>query len=159
MSQTSRTGTPSGTSGPTSRSRAPEAPIPREPVDTVHEAYSFACLRCGHGWEQEYDVQRFVDQDGHEFFLHLADGHRVPSPLTRPTCFNCGGHVVRIMQAGRVAAAKAALRGTASGDTDSARGGMEAHVPSERSRPRDDGGGAASGGRRRSLWSRIFGAG
>ncbi|KPC90454.1 hypothetical protein ADL27_35685, partial [Streptomyces sp. NRRL F-6602] len=65
MSQTSRTGTPSGTSSPTS-----EAPIPRAPVDTVHEAYSFACMRCGHGWEQEYDIQHFSDRDGHEFFLY-----------------------------------------------------------------------------------------
>ncbi|WP_436738421.1 hypothetical protein [Streptomyces sp. BBFR102] len=152
MSQTSRTGTPTGTSSPASG-----APIPRAPHDTMHEAYSFACLRCGHGWEQEYDIQRFTDQDGHEFFLYLADGHRVPSPLSRPTCFNCGGHVVRIMQAGRVAAAKAALRGTASGGS-AARGGMEAHVPSERSTPREDTGAAAAGSRR-SIWSRIFGHG
>ncbi|MEU7374675.1 hypothetical protein [Streptomyces albidoflavus] len=146
MSQTSRTGTPSGTSSPTS-----EAPIPRAPVDTVHEAYSFACMRCGHGWEQEYDIQRFTDRDGHEFFLYLADGHRVPSPLSRPTCLNCGGHVVRIMQAGRVAAAQAAMHGTASGGS-AARGGMAAHVPSERSDT-----GAARAGERRSIWSRIFG--
>ncbi|MFF3523141.1 hypothetical protein ACFYYQ_20855 [Streptomyces albidoflavus] len=148
MSQTSRTGTPSGTSSPTS-----EAPIPRAPVDTVHEAYSFACMRCGHGWEQEYDIQHFSDRDGQEFFLYLADGHRVPSPLSRPTCLNCGGHVVRIMQAGRVAAAQAAMHGTASGESV-ARGGMAAHVPSERSDT-----GAARAGGRRSIWSRIFGHG
>ncbi|MFD5182448.1 hypothetical protein ACFWMQ_07370 [Streptomyces sp. NPDC058372] len=146
MSQTSRT----GTSSPTS-----EAPIPRIPVAVVHEAYSFACMRCGHGWEQEYEIQHFADQDGHEFVLHLADGHRVPSPLSRPTCFNCGGHVVRIMQAGRVAAAKAALHGAASSSD-----GMEAHVPRESSASSEGGAGAAPGApRRRSVWARLFGPG
>lgn len=57
------------------------------------------------------------------------------------------------MQAGRVAAAQAAMHGTASGESV-ARGGMAAHVPSERSDT-----GAARAGGRRSIWSRIFGHG
>ncbi|MDG4861975.1 hypothetical protein P8605_27920 [Streptomyces sp. T-3] len=71
-------------------------------IATVHEAYAFACMRCGHGWEQAYDIEHHVDAAGNEFVMYKADGQRVPSPLSRPTCMNCGGHVVRIMQAGQV---------------------------------------------------------
>lgn len=69
---------------------------------TVHEAYSFACMRCGHGWEQAYEIEHHVDASGHAFVVYKADGQRVPSPLSTPTCTNCGGHVVRIMRSGRV---------------------------------------------------------
>ncbi|MFG2597966.1 hypothetical protein [Streptomyces sp. NPDC048462] len=69
---------------------------------TVHEAYSFACMRCGHGWEQAYEIEHHVDGSGHAFVVYKADGQRVPSPLSTPTCTNCGGHVVRIMRSGRV---------------------------------------------------------
>ncbi|MEC4015224.1 hypothetical protein [Streptomyces sp. H27-D2] len=73
----------------------------------VQEAYSFACLRCGHGWEQSYDIEHHVDADGRAYVCYLADGLRVPSPLTHPTCLNCGGNVVRIMGSGRVSTALA----------------------------------------------------
>ncbi|MDI3403484.1 hypothetical protein [Streptomyces cavernicola] len=76
--------------------------MPHEAIATVQESYSFACMRCGHGWEQSYDIEHFVDGKGNEFVMYVVDGHRVPSPLTRPTCMNCGGHVVRIMRAGQV---------------------------------------------------------
>ncbi|MFM9371669.1 hypothetical protein [Streptomyces sp. Da 82-17] len=76
--------------------------MPSEAVATVHESYSFACMRCGHGWEQSYEIEHFVDGAGNEFVMYVVDGQRVPSPLTRPTCMNCGGHVVRIMRAGQV---------------------------------------------------------
>ncbi|MEU3656937.1 hypothetical protein AB0E67_29840 [Streptomyces sp. NPDC032161] len=69
---------------------------------TVHEAYAFACMRCGYGWEQSYEIEHHVDGSGKPFIIYKADGERVPSPLSRPTCANCGGHVVRIMRAGRV---------------------------------------------------------
>ncbi|MEU3738563.1 hypothetical protein AB0E78_15980 [Streptomyces sp. NPDC032198] len=59
-------------------------------------------MRCGHGWEQSYDIEHHVDGEGKEFVTYVANGQRVPSPLTRPTCLNCGGHVVRIMRAGQV---------------------------------------------------------
>ncbi|MWA11680.1 hypothetical protein [Streptomyces sp. BA2] len=71
-------------------------------IDTVHESYAFACMRCGHGWEQSYEIEHHVDGKGKEFVMYVADGRHVPSPLTRPTCLNCGGHVVRIMRAGQV---------------------------------------------------------
>ncbi|MFI7009872.1 hypothetical protein [Streptomyces sp. NPDC050145] len=79
-------------------------PIPDRSAATAvaHESYSFACMRCGHGWEQSYEIEHHVAGDGAEFVMYVADGERVPSPLTRPTCRNCGGHVVRIMRAGRV---------------------------------------------------------
>ncbi|WP_306333252.1 hypothetical protein [Streptomyces sp. KL118A] len=75
---------------------------PTTATNVVHESYAFACMRCGHGWEQSYEIEHHVDAKGEEFVMYLADGARVPSPLTRPTCLNCGGHVVRIMRAGQV---------------------------------------------------------
>lgn len=68
----------------------------------VHESYSFACMRCGHGWEQSYEIEHHRDADGHEFVMYVANGQVVPSPLSRPACLNCDGHVVRIMRAGQV---------------------------------------------------------
>ncbi|WP_328317923.1 hypothetical protein [Streptomyces sp. NBC_00388] len=69
---------------------------------TAHEAYSFACMRCGHGWEQAYEIEHHVGASGENFVVYRADGERVPSPLSNPNCMNCGGHVVRIMRSGRV---------------------------------------------------------
>lgn len=71
-------------------------------VQIVHEAYSFACMRCGYGWEQAYEIEHRVDGTGRPFIVYTADQERVPSPLSNPTCLNCGGHVVRIMRAGQV---------------------------------------------------------
>jgi ribosomal protein S27AE len=71
-------------------------------VQTVHEAYSFACMRCGYGWEQDYRIEHHVDGAGQPFIMYKVKGERVPSPLSNPTCHNCGGHVVRIMRAGQV---------------------------------------------------------
>ncbi|WP_442480856.1 hypothetical protein [Streptomyces kutzneri] len=71
-------------------------------VHTVHEAYSFACMRCGYGWEQAYAIEHHVDGKGEPFIMYKVNGERVPSPLSNPTCLNCGGHVVRIMRAGQV---------------------------------------------------------
>ncbi|WP_395759134.1 hypothetical protein OIE82_20390 [Streptomyces althioticus] len=72
----------------------------------VTEAYAFACMRCGYGWEQSYEIEHHVDGDGHTFVLYVADGRIVPSPLNRPTCRSCDGHVVRILRPGRVASAR-----------------------------------------------------
>ncbi|MFD9127558.1 hypothetical protein [Kitasatospora sp. NPDC059571] len=76
------------------------------PVETVREAYSFACLSCGYGWEQAYDIEHRVDREGRIVFEYKANGVRVPSPLRQPTCPGCGGHKVRIMREGRVATAE-----------------------------------------------------
>ena len=73
--------------------------------EVVHEAYSFACLTCGYGWEQAYEIAHHVDDHGHTNVVYYAGRQRVPSPLTRPTCKNCGGHLVRIMRSGRVSSA------------------------------------------------------
>jgi hypothetical protein len=72
------------------------------------EAYSFACMHCGYGWEQTYEIEHYTDLAGRPCVTYLADGRKVPSPLTRPTCDNCGGHQVRIMRPGRVSDAVAA---------------------------------------------------
>ncbi|MGI5352899.1 hypothetical protein ACQEU8_32670 [Streptomyces sp. CA-250714] len=77
--------------------------------ETVHEAYSFACMKCGHGWEQDYEIQHLEYADGKPLIVYYEDGERVPSPLTRPTCRFCDGHLVRIMRSGRVSKAEAAL--------------------------------------------------
>ncbi|MFC8595632.1 hypothetical protein [Streptomyces atroolivaceus] len=77
---------------------------------TVHEAYAFACMRCGYGWEQAYEIEHHVDGSGNAFVVYKADGQRVPSPLSTPTCANCGGHVVRLMRAGRVSTVQQLLR-------------------------------------------------
>ncbi|MFD7062663.1 hypothetical protein [Streptomyces sp. NPDC059906] len=74
----------------------------------VHESYSFACMRCGHGWEQSFEIEHHTDADGREFVLYVADGRVVPSPLTRPTCATCDSHVVRILRPGRVASVRGA---------------------------------------------------
>ncbi|WP_405881882.1 hypothetical protein OG762_26630 [Streptomyces sp. NBC_01136] len=68
----------------------------------VNESYSFACMRCGHGWEQSFEIEHHRDAGGSEFVMYVTDGHVVPSPLSRPSCQNCDGHVVRIMRAGQV---------------------------------------------------------
>ena len=75
----------------------------------VHESYAFACMRCGHGWEQSYEIEHHTDAEGHEFVQYVADGRIVPSPLSRPACQNCDGHVVRIMRAGQVASVRGAV--------------------------------------------------
>ncbi|MFJ9819881.1 hypothetical protein ACIRU3_32375 [Streptomyces sp. NPDC101151] len=74
----------------------------------VHESYSFACMRCGHGWEQSYEIEHHTDADGQAYVVYVADGRVVPSPLSRPACHNCDGHVVRIMRAGQVASVRSA---------------------------------------------------
>ncbi|MEW1721452.1 hypothetical protein [Streptomyces sp. NPDC093109] len=68
----------------------------------AHEAYAFCCMHCGHGWEQSFDITHFVDGAGRNVVVYKVDGVRVPSPLSSPTCVNCGGHVVRIMRSGQV---------------------------------------------------------
>jgi hypothetical protein len=68
----------------------------------VTEAYAFACMHCGFGWEQAYEIEHHVDASGRPFVTYLADGAKVPSPLTRPACLNCGGQHVRIMRSGQV---------------------------------------------------------
>jgi len=77
----------------------------------VHESYSFACMRCGHGWEQSYEIEHHKDAEGHQFVMYVAGGQVVPSPLSRPACVQCDGHVVRIMRPGQVSSVhKAAYR-------------------------------------------------
>ncbi|AJT66573.3 hypothetical protein [Streptomyces chattanoogensis] len=78
------------------------SPFPRSAEPAAHEAYAFACMRCGHGWEQAYEIEHHLDAKGELHVVYYADGERVPSPLTRPTCLNCGSNVVRIMRSGQV---------------------------------------------------------
>jgi hypothetical protein len=75
----------------------------------VHESYAFACMRCGHGWEQSYEIEHHTDGDGREFVRYVANGQVVPSPLSRPSCQNCDGHLVRIMRAGQVSSVQNSL--------------------------------------------------
>src|SRR5690349_23200307 len=50
---------------------------------------------------RSYEIEHPVDAKGVTHAVYYADGERVPSPLTHPTCRSCGGHVVRIMRSGR----------------------------------------------------------
>lgn len=76
---------------------------------TVEEAYSFACLNCGHGWEQAYVIEHHLDPHGRPFVRYYTGGRHVPSPLTHPVCPNCDARRrVRVMGSGRVAAAERA---------------------------------------------------
>ncbi|GGY93465.1 hypothetical protein [Streptomyces poonensis] len=75
----------------------------------VHESYSFACMRCGHGWEQSYEIEHHPDAEGRERVRYVVDGEVVPSPLSRPMCRRCDGHVVRIMRPGQVSSAQNGL--------------------------------------------------
>ncbi|MGV9251829.1 hypothetical protein [Streptomyces sp. NPDC003697] len=83
-----------------------EIPGGTGPRDTgaavVTESYSFACMRCGHGWEQSYEIEHHTDGDGNRLVLYVADDRVVPSPLSHPGCRNCDSRVVRIMRAGQV---------------------------------------------------------
>lgn len=58
---------------------------------TVHEAYAFACMRCGHGWEQAYEIEHHVDASNSAFVVYKADGQRVPSPFPRPPAPTAAG--------------------------------------------------------------------
>jgi hypothetical protein len=68
-------------------------------------------MRCGHGWEQSYAIEHHTNAEGERVVWYVADGRIVPSPLTRPVCRNCDGHLVRIMRAGQVSAVRAAADG------------------------------------------------
>ncbi|MCX4511397.1 MULTISPECIES: hypothetical protein [Streptomyces] len=85
-------------------------PIPVAAPETVQESYAFACMRCGYGWEQTYDIEHHIDGDGRPFCMYRAQGQLVPSPLNRLTCLNCGEQKVRIMRAGQVSGVAETLR-------------------------------------------------
>ncbi|MFE0173714.1 hypothetical protein ACFWZ2_15465 [Streptomyces sp. NPDC059002] len=112
-------------------------------INVVHESYAFACMRCGHGWEQSYEIEHHIDAKGQEFVMYLADGQHVPSPLTRPTCLNCGGHVVRIMRAGQVSSVLSLMQRHHTPDAPGAEGAAEveakarASVERERARSKE----------------------
>ncbi|WP_319949635.1 hypothetical protein [Streptomyces halobius] len=77
--------------------------------DSVHEAYAFVCLHCGHGWEEEYEIRHTLDLAGQrraEYFVH---GLRVASPLSRADCPFCRRGPIRILRPGRVKAARSFL--------------------------------------------------
>lgn len=99
--------------GGTGRGAAPGPDIARTDrgaaTAVVHESYSFACMRCGHGWEQSYEIEHHLDGDGNEFVMYVAGGQVVPSPLSRPTCGNCDSHILRIMRPGQVSSAQNSL--------------------------------------------------
>ncbi|AXG79674.1 hypothetical protein [Streptomyces paludis] len=108
----------------------------------AHEAYAFCCMHCGHGWEQSFDITHFVDGAGRTVVVYKADGVRVPSPLSSPTCVNCGGHVVRIMRSGQVSSVRA-LTNEKHHPAKTSRAGAEA-AAAEAARQAGEPGGAIS---------------
>ncbi|MEU9207746.1 hypothetical protein AB0D27_07265 [Streptomyces sp. NPDC048415] len=75
-------------------------------TDHVRRSYSFACLDCGHGWEDTYDIDVTVDEHARITAVYHLGGMRVPSPLQSPTCPACESRKIRIMRPGRVASAR-----------------------------------------------------
>ncbi len=71
-------------------------------TETVHEAYAFVCLHCGHGWEEEYEIRHTTDLAGHRRADYFTRGVRVASPLTRADCPSCNLGPIRILRPGRV---------------------------------------------------------
>ncbi len=71
-------------------------------TETVHEAYAFVCLHCGHGWEEEYEIRHITDLAGQHRAEYFTHGRRVPSPLTRADCPACDRGPIRILRPGRV---------------------------------------------------------
>ena len=124
MTDISDTGRPRGTSaGATPPGAAPVgetgsapetagATARREPSTNtrhqVREDYGFACLHCGHAWEQSYDIEHHLDRDNKPFFRYFTNGERVPSPLSTLTCLNCLEHRVLITGSQRVSAVRSA---------------------------------------------------
>ncbi|MFJ6697363.1 hypothetical protein ACIQM4_15000 [Streptomyces sp. NPDC091272] len=104
----------------------------RTSSDTVAEAYAFACMKCGHGWEQAYEIEHHTDASGRPFVVYRADGERVPSPLSRPSCLNCGGTVVRIMRSGQVSSAQATRRRDAAPVAGPPAASADVDVPQQR---------------------------
>ncbi|GGV68853.1 MULTISPECIES: hypothetical protein [Streptomyces] len=105
----------------------------------VEESYSFACMHCGHGWEQTFQIEHHTDAHGSPFVVWVADGRVVPSPLSRPACRNCDGHLVRIMRPGRVARAQSHLHSHPHEDGHRRhRPAVSAAAPASRSAPGEE---------------------
>ncbi|WP_308405645.1 hypothetical protein [Streptomyces tardus] len=81
----------------------------RPRFDRVQESYGFACLHCGHTWEQTYEIEHHLDRDNKPFFYYYTGEERVPSPLSTLTCLNCGEHTVRITGTARISAVRSAF--------------------------------------------------
>jgi hypothetical protein len=77
--------------------------------DTVHEAYSFVCLHCGHGWEEEYEIRHSTDPSGRRRADYFSHGTRAHSPLTRDECPACSRGPLRILRPGRVSSTRSPL--------------------------------------------------
>lgn len=75
-------------------------------TDRVRRSYSFACLDCGHGWEETYDIDITLDEQARITATYHVDGRHVPSPLQSPRCPTCESRKIRIMRPGRVATAR-----------------------------------------------------
>jgi len=75
-------------------------------AESTHEAHSFVCLSCGHGWEQDFEVRHTTDPSGNPRSLYFVKGRPVPSPLLHALCPACTGRKIRILRPGRVASAR-----------------------------------------------------
>ncbi|XLE06693.1 hypothetical protein QOM21_08915 [Streptomyces sp. Pv4-95] len=75
-------------------------------TETVHEAYGFVCLHCGHGWDEDYEIRHSADLSGRQRVDYFVRGVKVSSPLTRAACPSCNGGPIRILHPSRVRAAR-----------------------------------------------------
>ncbi|MEU5209490.1 hypothetical protein [Streptomyces sp. NPDC020742] len=116
------------------------------PEPDAHEAYSFACMKCGHGWEQAYEIVHQADTKGDVHAVYYADDERVPSPLTHPGCLNCGSTVVRIMRSGQVSMVSDAIAHLHQRRPDGAKGDKQDRKKAPAARAEAPGGSTAEGG-------------
>ncbi|WP_458248537.1 hypothetical protein [Streptomyces sp. MAI_2237] len=72
----------------------------------IQRSYSFACLECGHGWEDTYDIDLTSDEHHRIMAVYHLGGVSVPSPLQSPRCPACESRKIRIMRPGRVSTAQ-----------------------------------------------------
>ncbi|MDF3302511.1 hypothetical protein P3H78_28615 [Streptomyces sp. K1PA1] len=75
-------------------------------MELIHRAYSFVCLRCGHGWEAEYDIRLTTDEYDRLHADYFVAGRKVTSPLKSGHCPACESGRIRILRPGRVDSAR-----------------------------------------------------
>lgn len=70
-------------------------------TEHVRRACSFACLDCGHGWQDTYDIDVTVNEHARITAACRLDGTFAPPPLQSPRCPSCKSHKIRIMRPAR----------------------------------------------------------
>jgi hypothetical protein len=62
------------------------------------ETYRFTCRRCSEQWEQEYQVEYWMDAEGDEHVVCTIDGVVTPPPWSGVACLGCSGSRVDVVR-------------------------------------------------------------